>query len=123
MEDLLKSFWGMAATIVEGAAALLIAIGAAEAFVMSLISFRSPSAQKMQILDNWLQSPQSVRFSATFSIRTLKRCPIQERAPIKIALKVAALSLYPRHLLLEPVDQTSRQITRNHQHWRVHGTI
>ena len=49
MEDLLKSFWGMAATIVEGAAALLIAIGAAEAFVMSLISFRSPSAQKMQI--------------------------------------------------------------------------
>jgi len=31
MEDLLKSFWGMAATIVEGTAALLIAIGAAEA--------------------------------------------------------------------------------------------
>ena len=31
MEGLLKSFWGMAATIVEGTAALLIAIGAAEA--------------------------------------------------------------------------------------------
>jgi len=49
MEELLKSFWGMAATIVEGAAALLIAIGAAEAFVMSLLRFRSPTAQKMQI--------------------------------------------------------------------------
>lgn len=49
MEDLLKSFWGMAATIVEGAAALLITIGAAEAFAMSLWRFRSPTAQKMQI--------------------------------------------------------------------------
>ena len=49
MEELLKSFWGMAATIVEGAAALLITIGAAEAFVMSLLRFRSPTAQKMQI--------------------------------------------------------------------------
>jgi hypothetical protein len=33
MEDLLKTFWGMTATIIEGAAALLIAIGAAEAFL------------------------------------------------------------------------------------------
>jgi uncharacterized membrane protein len=49
MEDLLKSFWGMAATIVEGAAALLIAIGAAEAFVMSLWHFREPTAEKMLI--------------------------------------------------------------------------
>jgi uncharacterized membrane protein len=49
MEELLKSFWGIAATIVEGAAALLITIGAAEAFVMSLLRFRSPTAQKMQI--------------------------------------------------------------------------
>jgi uncharacterized membrane protein len=49
MEEILKSFWGVAATIVEGAAALLIAIGAAEAFAMSLLRFRSPTAQKMQI--------------------------------------------------------------------------
>lgn len=49
MEELLKSFWGIAATIVEGAAALLITIGAVEAFVMSLLRFRSPTAQKMQI--------------------------------------------------------------------------
>jgi uncharacterized membrane protein len=49
MEDLLKSFWSMAATIVEGAAALLITIGAAEAFVMSLMRFRAPTAQKMKI--------------------------------------------------------------------------
>ncbi len=49
MEDLLKTFWGVVATIVEGAAALLIAIGAAEAFVMSLRSFRAPTARKMQI--------------------------------------------------------------------------
>src|SRR5580698_8629040 len=49
MEDLLKSFWGIAATIVEGAAALLITIGAAEAFVMSLVRFRSPTAEKMRI--------------------------------------------------------------------------
>jgi uncharacterized membrane protein len=49
MEDLLKTFWGVAATIVEGAAALLITIGAVEAFVMSLWRFRSPTAQKMQI--------------------------------------------------------------------------
>jgi uncharacterized membrane protein len=49
MEELLKSFWGLAATIVEGAAALLITIGAVEAFVMSLMRFRSPTAQKMQI--------------------------------------------------------------------------
>ena len=49
MEEILKSFWGLAATIVEGAAALLIAIGAAEAFVMSLWRFRAPTAQKMQI--------------------------------------------------------------------------
>jgi uncharacterized membrane protein len=49
MEDLLKTFWGVAAMIVEGAAALLITIGAAEAFVMSLLRFRAPTAQKMQI--------------------------------------------------------------------------
>jgi uncharacterized membrane protein len=49
MEELLKSFWGFAATIVEGAAALLITIGAVEAFAMSLLRFRSPTAQKMQI--------------------------------------------------------------------------
>jgi uncharacterized membrane protein len=49
MEDLLKTFWGVAATIVEGAAALLITIGAMEAFVMSLIRFRSPTALKMKI--------------------------------------------------------------------------
>jgi uncharacterized membrane protein len=49
MEELLKAFWGTAATIVEGAAALLIAIGAAEAFVMSLLRFRAPTRQKMQI--------------------------------------------------------------------------
>jgi uncharacterized membrane protein len=49
MEELLKSFWGFAATIVEGAAALLITIGAAEAFVMSLWQFRAPTAQKMQV--------------------------------------------------------------------------
>ena len=49
MEELLKSFWGIAATIVEGAAALLIAIGAAEAFVLSIWQFRSPTSQKMKI--------------------------------------------------------------------------
>jgi uncharacterized membrane protein len=49
MEEFLKTFWGIAATIVEGAAALLIAIGATEAFVMSLWRFRSPTRQKMQI--------------------------------------------------------------------------
>jgi uncharacterized membrane protein len=49
MEELLKSFWGMAATIVEGAAALLITIGAVEAFVMSLWRFRARTPQKMQI--------------------------------------------------------------------------
>ena len=49
MEELLKSFWGFAATIVEGAAALLITIGAAEAFVMSLWQFRAPTAQKMRV--------------------------------------------------------------------------
>ena len=49
MEDMLKAFWGVAATIVEGAAALLITIGAVEAFVMSLLRLRSPTAQKMQI--------------------------------------------------------------------------
>src|SRR5277367_2692391 len=49
MEDLLKSFWSVAAMIVEGAAALLIAVGAAEAFAMSLWHLRAPTAQKMQI--------------------------------------------------------------------------
>src|SRR5277367_84378 len=49
MEELLKTFWGVAATIVEGAAALLITIGAAEAFVMSLWQFRAPTAQKMRV--------------------------------------------------------------------------
>ena len=49
MEDLLKTFWGITATIIEGAAALLIAIGAAEAFVMSLLRFRAATAQKRQI--------------------------------------------------------------------------
>jgi uncharacterized membrane protein len=49
MEDLLRSFWGMAATIVEGAAALLITVGAAEAFVLSLWRFREPTAEKMRI--------------------------------------------------------------------------
>jgi uncharacterized membrane protein len=49
MEEILKSFWGLAATIVEGAAALLITIGAAEAFAMSLLRFRAPTADKMQI--------------------------------------------------------------------------
>jgi uncharacterized membrane protein len=49
MEELLKSFWGIAATVVEGAAALLITIGAAEAFVLSLWQFRSPTSQKMKI--------------------------------------------------------------------------
>jgi uncharacterized membrane protein len=49
MEELLKSFWGTTATIVEGAAALLIAIGAAEAFAMSLLRFRAPTAEKMRI--------------------------------------------------------------------------
>lgn len=49
MEDLLKSFWAVAATIVEGAAALLITIGAAEAFAMSLMRFRAPTSQKMEI--------------------------------------------------------------------------
>ena len=49
MEELFKSFWGIAATIVEGAAALLITIGAAEAFVLSLWQFRSPTSQKMKI--------------------------------------------------------------------------
>jgi uncharacterized membrane protein len=49
MEALLKSFWGIAATVVEGAAALLITIGAAEAFVMSLVRFRAPTPQKMRI--------------------------------------------------------------------------
>jgi uncharacterized membrane protein len=49
MEELLKSFWSVAATIVEGAAALLITIGAAEAFVMSLVRFRAPTKEKMRI--------------------------------------------------------------------------
>jgi uncharacterized membrane protein len=49
MEDILKTFWGVAATIVEGAAALLIAVGAAEAFVMSLVRFRARTPEKMQI--------------------------------------------------------------------------
>src|SRR5258707_15633640 len=49
MEELLRSFWGMAATIVEGAAALLITVGAAEAFVLSLWRFRAPTAEKMRI--------------------------------------------------------------------------
>jgi uncharacterized membrane protein len=49
MEELLKSFWSMTATIVEGAAALLITIGAAQAFVTSLLRFRAPTREKMQI--------------------------------------------------------------------------
>ena len=49
MEELLKSFWGSASTLVEGAAALLILIGAAEAFYMSMLHFRSPTREKMQI--------------------------------------------------------------------------
>src|SRR5258708_778770 len=49
MEELLRSFWGMAATIVEGAAALLITVGAAEAFFMSLWRFREPTTEKMRI--------------------------------------------------------------------------
>jgi len=132
MEDSLKSFWGMAATIVEGAAALLIErsgctsrLGCCLVWNSSLrLMLSAPQLRRLGwTLDNWLLSPQSVRFSATFSIKTLKRCSIQERAPIKVALKVAALSPYPRHLLLEPVDQTSANLPRNHQHWRVHGTI
>ena len=49
MEDLFKSFWGTAATVVEGAAAFLIVIGSAEAFAMSLLHFRAPTAGKMRI--------------------------------------------------------------------------
>jgi uncharacterized membrane protein len=49
MEEILKSFWGIAATVVEGAAALLISVGAAEAFAMSLIRFRAPTPEKMRI--------------------------------------------------------------------------
>jgi len=49
MEELLKSFWGIAATVVEGAAALLITIGAVEAFVLSLLRFRESTPVKMQI--------------------------------------------------------------------------
>lgn len=46
---MLKSFWSLTATIVEGAAALLITIGAAEAFTMSLLRFRKPTPDKMRI--------------------------------------------------------------------------
>lgn len=49
MEELLKSFWSLTATVVEGAAALLITIGAAEAFTMSLLRFRWPTPEKMRI--------------------------------------------------------------------------
>lgn len=49
MEELLKSFWSLAATIVEGAAALLIAMGALEAFAMSIWRFRAPTPEKMRI--------------------------------------------------------------------------
>lgn len=49
MEEILKSFWGIAATIVEGAAAFLIALGAAQAFAMSIWRFRAPTREKMQI--------------------------------------------------------------------------
>ena len=132
MEDSLKSFWGMAATIVEGAAGpphrkiwmhfttwLLLGLE----FELAADVIRTAIAPTWLDIGQLASSPQSVRFSATFSIKTLKRCPIQEKAPIKVALKVAALSPYPRHLLLEPVDQTSANLPRNHQHWRVHGTI
>lgn len=49
MEVLLKSFWETAATVVEGAAALLITVGAVEAFALSLLGFRKPTAEKMRI--------------------------------------------------------------------------
>ncbi|WP_052200464.1 DUF1622 domain-containing protein [Terriglobus sp. TAA 43] len=49
MEEILKSFWGIAATIVEGAAAFLITLGAAQAFVMSIWRFRAATREKMQI--------------------------------------------------------------------------
>jgi uncharacterized membrane protein len=49
MDQFLKLFWDTAATIVEGAAALLITIGACQAFVASLSHFRSPTADKMKI--------------------------------------------------------------------------
>jgi uncharacterized membrane protein len=49
MEEALKSFWSLAATIVEGAAALLITIGAAQAFIMALLKFKDPTPVKMRV--------------------------------------------------------------------------
>lgn len=49
MEEIFKVCWDWTATLVEGAAALLILIGAAQAFTASLLRFRSPTAEKRQI--------------------------------------------------------------------------
>jgi uncharacterized membrane protein len=49
MEELLKSIWDVAATIVEGAAAILIFVGAVQAFTASMLNFRAPTAEKKKI--------------------------------------------------------------------------
>ncbi len=49
MEEILKSFWAVVATLVEGAAAILIATGAVEAFIMAMLHFRAPTADKRKI--------------------------------------------------------------------------
>jgi hypothetical protein len=69
MEELLKSFWSFMATIVEGAAALLIVLGAIEAFAMSIYYFRAPTPEKMSDLDALCDM-----VAARPRIRTRRRC-------------------------------------------------
>src|SRR5271170_2436996 len=155
MEELLKSFWGMAATIVEGAAALLIFIGATEAFAMSLLRFRAPTAQKMQIwmhFATWLllglefelaadvirtaiaptwsdigqlASIAGIRtFLSYFLDKDIEKVSDSGKNPYQKSPSRQQPSRFTRDIcFLNRLTQTSKQITRNHQHWRVHGTI
>jgi uncharacterized membrane protein len=106
MEDLLKSFWGMAATIVEGAAALLIAIGAAEAFAMSLLRFRAPTPQKMQI---WMHFATWLLLGLEFELAAdvIRTAIAPTWSDIGQLASIAAIRTFLSYFLDKDIEQVS----------------
>jgi uncharacterized membrane protein len=104
----------LSALLPPGAAALLIAIGAAEAFAMSLLRFRSPTAQKMQI---WMHFATWLLLGLEFELAAdvIRTAIAPTWSDIGQLASIAAIRTFLSYFLDKDIEKVSDSRTTTYQ--------